>query len=975
MESSFLGVVAADLLARYGEKISEFHFIFPNSRTRIFFLDELTRRLTKPLWQPHHCSVDDLFCEISGLDHADRLLAVVELYKCYSKYHKEDFSSFYFWGEMLLTDFDSIDKQLIDADALFTNLNDLKAIDARLDYLTPEQIAIIKRFWASFVDRSALSEQQDKFLTIWETLAPIYHDLGKALASKGVAYTGQMQRRAVEIIRSGGGLEADGNHYVVVGFNALAETEKELFTYLKRNYEVDFYWDYDPYFLNDKRQEAGLFIRENLRRFPAPDGFDPGDNFTQPKLINAVAAASNSLQCKCVGSLLRQLAERGEPLDKRTAIVLADENLLVPLLYALPEQAEKSNITMGYPLRQSLAYSFTERLLNLQKRVRTKEGAVSFYHSDVTGLLTHPFMLSVQGEESNRLYDRVISDGRIYIEQSVLAEAGGVIAEIFVACADRYQLTDYLCRILSIIDLNVVESVSDEGDRRQTMLQREYFMRIISALGRLGNTLEGCGVEIDNKTYSTLIRRVLQSQSVPFEGEPLEGLQIMGVLETRNLDFDNVIILSMNDDMFPGSRSISSSFIPHNLRFAYGMPTRQYQEGVYAYYFYRLISRAQRVEMIYCSSSDDGSTGEQSRFIYQLDYESPHKVYHHQLKVDVTTGAAAEMTVAKDERVMKKLHDYRVGGGRKFSPSSFNMLLECPMKFYLRYIAGIAPRKEITEEVDTPMFGTILHDAMQTLYTPLIGLHNPGERIAAITPAEVREATEEAVRRNMMGGDQDIDVSEFTGQVQMSCEAVQKSILSNLLPYDARRTGYTITLLEQPIKSSFSFECCGEQLEVALEGKMDRMDILDDGMLKIIDYKSGGVHLDFKGLTDLFAEMPEKRSAAVVQTLLYCMMVSRMQASGELSGSDVCPALYYVKKMNNPEYSDMLNEESVEINEKGKSVKINTPVERYSDYRAELETKVAEKFAELFNPSVPFRQRSELAGNCSYCDFRKICGR
>lgn len=965
MECSFLSLVAKDLLSRYGDTIADFRFVFPNSRTRIFFLDELTRLLSRPLWQPHFCSVDDLFCSISGLQHAERLVSVVELYKCYSNYHKEDFSSFYFWGEMLLSDFDSIDKHLIDAEALFTNLNDLKTIDARLSYLTSEQIAIIKRFWSSFVDKAALSNEKREFLNIWQTLYSIYCEFGKALSGKGLAYTGQMQRRAVEIIRDGGGLDSNGTHYVVVGFNALAETEKELFKYLKRNFEVDFYWDYDPYFRDDVHQEAGLFVRENLSLFPVPEGFDPGDNFRKPKKISAVAAASNSLQCKYVGRVLGELAKKGVPLDKHTAIVLADENLLVPLLYSLPDKAKKSNITMGYPLRQSLAYSFTDRLLNLQKRVRrSSEGAVSFYHSDVTGILTHPFMLSAQAADADTLYKKVISNGRIYVEGSLLKEYGGLIDNIFTPCDTPAELTAYICRILSSLDESIVIDVAGEADRRQAMLQREYFVRIIETLGRLHRSLSGCGVEIDNVTYSTLIRRLLQSQSVPFEGEPLEGLQIMGVLETRNLDFDNVIILSMNDDMFPGTRSASSSFIPHNLRFAYGMPTREYQEGVYAYYFYRLISRAQRVEMVYCSSSDDGSTGEQSRFIYQLDYESPHKVTHRELSVDVTMAQGSEMQIEKDEMVMARLSEYLSGGKRRLSPSSFNVLLECPMKFYLHYVAGIARREEISEEIDTPMFGTILHDAMQTLYTPFIGIHNPSAAIAAITPKEIDAAIEDAVRKNLLGGVSGVTAAEFTGQVQMSCEAVHKYIKNNILPYDAAQCDFTISLLEQPVSAEFEFECGGKPLSVRFGGKMDRMDILDGGMLKIIDYKSGANHLEFKGLADLFSDMPEKWSGAVVQTMLYSLMVSRMQKAGKVVGDDVCPALYYVKQMHQTNYCDLL-----------KDLLQGVRVERYSDYREELEDYIAQRLAQLFDATIPFRQREDATNVCPSCEYRHICNR
>ncbi len=961
----FLEHVAKDLLARHGDAISDFIFVFPNSRTRIFFLDELSEAIDRPYWQPHHTTVDELFGSICGLGHVERLRVVVELYKCYSLFHKEDFSSFYYWGEMLLTDFDTIDKQLIDAEALFTNLNDLKNIDTRLSYLTAEQIAVIKRFWATFDERATLSEQKERFLTIWQTLLPIYQELRRRLLDEGVAYTGLLQRRAVEILRDGGELPgAAHNHYVVVGFNALAETEKELFGWLKRNSHVEFYWDYDNYYLHDERQEAGLFVRENLRRFPAPIGFDPAGEFGSVKDIEAVAAASNSLQCKYVGDLLSAMANEGIPLDKRTAIVLADESLLVPLLYALPDAAEKANITMGYPLRQSLAYSFTERLLNLQKHKREGRRGVSFYHSDVTGLLTHPFLLTIDHDRVTSLHRSVMERGRIYVDAEELCEGGGVTDEIFTACSSWPSLAEWLCRVLSEVDSLLMDATpAEDGKRRESLLQREYFVRITDAIARLKNSLIGCEVEIDMPVFSSLTRRMLQCLSVPFKGEPLEGLQIMGVLETRNLDFENVVMLSMNDDIFPASRSASSSFIPYNLRYAYGLPTPQYQDGVYAYYFYRLLSRARNVRLVYCSRSDESSSGEQSRYIYQLDYESPHRITHSEIVVDVNVTPAEPIVVEKNERVMQKLSGYLAGGERKFSPSSFNLYLECPLKFYFRYVAGISELDEITEQVDDPMFGSILHKAMEILYKPLIGAHNPGALISAITSEEVMNAVDMAIREEYLAGDE-LPVEEYGGQLLMSREAVHKYIYGNVLPYDASRSGYEIRLLEQPVECDFSFHSGNQELSVRFGGTMDRMDMRDDGMLQIIDYKSGSVHRDFSGVVDLFAELPKKRSGAVVQTFIYSMIVSRLQAAGMLAGTDVCPSLYYVKEMRGDDFSIFLNDKNN-----------SSEVERYSDYCEELEEALAEKLKELFNPSIPFRQRTGDEHVCEYCDFRQICRR
>ena len=345
---TFLHEVAEDLYARYGEGLSERAILFPSRRARLFFVDALTGIAGRPMWQPRWVTVDDLTTEISGLRTGDRVRLITELYKIYSEYHAEPFDKFYFWGDMLLTDFDTIDKYRIDAAMLFRNISEIKEIEADISYLTPAQLQIL-RFWSTLADETDLSEEKRRFLAIWKTLGPVYARFRERLSELGIAYNGMVQRAAADRIRGEGYAFPEARQYVVAGFNALSECEKQLFRFLSTAAETDFYWDYDSYYKDRPEQEAGMFVRENVVQFP-PRGDVSHDNMERPKELTAVAAVSNAVQCKHAAAILRELAARG-PLDKRTAVVLTDENLLLPLLYALPPEIGKVNVTMGYPLR------------------------------------------------------------------------------------------------------------------------------------------------------------------------------------------------------------------------------------------------------------------------------------------------------------------------------------------------------------------------------------------------------------------------------------------------------------------------------------------------------------------------------------------------------------------------------------------------------------------------------------------------
>lgn len=967
MMTTFLGNVARYLYERYGDEVASLQIVVPNTRTRVFLLDELGKLIARPVWEPHHATVDELMRELSGYAPVDRVRAVVELYKIYAARHAESFDTFYFWGEMLLGDFDQIDKYRVDADMLFTNLGDLKAIDGGLQYFNEEQREVVRRFWETFGAEENYSDQKRDFLTIWQSLGDIYHDFRQRLADQGLAYTGMMHREAADRLRRGEASLADGRRVVVVGFNALSECEKALFDHLRDACGAEFFWDYDEYYLKDTHQEAGLFMRENRVRYPAPIGFANETNlFRRPKRIEAVSVPSGALQCKYAADFLREVmrrrAEAGEKAapGKETAIVLTDEDLLVPLLYALPEEVRAVNVTMGYPLRQTLAYSFTDRLLRLQTHTRLKRGEVAYHHADATGLLTHPFVMEREAEQAAALCERIVTRSQVYVRESELPSEG-LIGRIFHKYDDWRPMTEWVIGVLSAIAAPVGPE-ADEAERADWRMRREYAGLIADTLRKLHHSLEDCGVELDVPVYVSLARRMLQNLRIPYEGEPLQGVQVMGILETRNLDFDNVLILSMNDDNFPGNPSASSSYIPYNLRLGYGLPTPQHHDGVYAYYFYRLLQRAGTVSMVYSSKSDENSSGEPSRYIYQLEYESPHEVEHVEVGLDIGLSVAEPVTVPKSEAA-DRLGEYLDGGGATLSPTALNTYLDCPLKFYFRYVAGLKPDDEVTEEIDMPMFGTILHKAMELLYQPLVGKAEPaGEIGRLIRSEEVLQRVNEAIGEVYFHGEQ-VSEEAYEGDLLMVHDIVVRYINGNLLPFDSRLQGFTISALEQPLAAPFAFEAAdGVRHSVVFKGLADRVDTLTDGRIRIVDYKTGTPHADFASVEALFGAESKGRNNAVLQTLLYSLIVRHMQQTGELPGWEVCPALYYVRLMHRDDYAPLLN------------IKNGGSITGYAPYADEFEERLRGLLAELFDPERPFVQ-CEDATPCAYCDFAAICRR
>ena len=955
MQQTFLAEVATKLFEQYGDNISTLTIVLPSRRARLFFSEALSHLTDKPLWQPEYISIDDIMSEASSYTSGEKIRLITELYKIYSQHHDESFDKFYFWGEMLLSDFDLIDKYMIDADMLFRNISDIKELEADMSYLTPEMRRVINTFWSHFEKEESLSDEKRKFLNIWLSLAPIYHSLHERLSQLGFAYSGMIYRSAVENLKQDKELLNLDRKYIFIGFNALSECEKEMMRYISRNGRCQFFWDYDSYYTQDQEAEAGRFLRDNIKQFKPLHDISHNNFIETKKRFTAISTVSNVMQCKYIGNILKEISEDLE-FDKQTAIVLTDESLLVPLLHSLPEKvAQKVNITMGYPLRQTTAYSFLERLIELQKNCRHSADTTTFYHTDTEGILSHPYIASIIGEAAKNYHNEIIKQRKIRVDGDFFKE-NKLLSTIFSSTESWRELSEYL--------LNIIREICYTSEYKELLdnTQRAYLGLLAENISATANCVAKCDIELTTSIFTSLLRRHLQTIRIPYSGEPLQGLQVMGILETRNLDFKNVIILSMNDDNFPGNVANSSSFIPYNLRAAYGIPTPEHHEGVYAYYFYRLIQRAERVDMLYCSHADEKSTGEQSRYIYQLEYESPYTINRTNVGVDVRASEDEPIIVEKQGEVLEKLMQFLDKESPKMlSPKAISPYIVCPLKFYFASIARVRATEELADDIDSPMFGSILHKATEILYTPLKGVANNAEHLKQLLKGKrIEQAVEQAINEEFLNN-KEASTDDYTGNMVLVKNIVSKYIRQSIIPYDIAHNDFAVMELEKRISNKFKLD---DNREVLIGGYADRIDSLNNGDIRVVDYKTGRSNLDISGISSLFEGEKCYEKGNLLQTMIYSMVLNNTLKL------NVKPALYYVRQMTSEDYNPHI------IDNMGTPRTSSNEVD-YLSYANEFEQMLREKLTELFNPEIPFVQcdADKADKACTHCDFKTICRR
>ena len=641
---SFLQLVAHDLYAKIGNDLSRTVLIFPNKRANLFFNEYLAGESDQPIWSPAAMSISDLFQKLSVQKTGDPIRLVCELYKVFKEEteSQETLDDFYFWGELLISDFDDVDKNLVDADKLFSNLQDLKSLMNDYEFLDKEQEEAIQQFFRNFsIERR--TELKEKFISLWDKLGTIYHHYRKNLTELGIAYEGMLYRNVIEQLNTD---QLKYDKYIFVGFNVLNKVEKEFFRKLQKADKAIFYWDYDIFYTQQiKKHEAGEFINRNLKDFPNELPASYFDSLKKPKKIRYISASTENAQARFLPEWIRTTFSSDN--EKENAVVLCNETLLLPVLHSIPEEVKNVNITMGFPLAQTPVYSFINAAMELQTNgYRFDTGR--FTYETVSAILKHPYtrQLSTKADIIER---ELTKTNRFYPLPSELKQ-DEFLANLFTPRNGIKELCDYLIGLIK--DISTLYRKEGEYNDIFNQLYRESLFQSFLKINRLYSLIESGELNIQPHTLKRLISKVLTSSNIPFHGEPAIGMQVMGVLETRNLDFRNLVMLSLNEGQLPKTGG-ESSFIPYNLRKAFGMTTIEHKNAVYAYYFYRLIQRAENITLLYNTSSDGLNRGEESRFMLQLLVEGPHEITREYLEAGQSPQSTPKIEIPKTQKILE----------------------------------------------------------------------------------------------------------------------------------------------------------------------------------------------------------------------------------------------------------------------------------------------------------------------------------
>ena len=962
---TFLQLVAQDLYKKTGNDLSRTVVVFPNKRASLFFNEQLAAQSDRPLWSPTYVSISDLFRQLSPWKAGDPIRLVCELYRVFREETKseETLDDFYFWGELLISDFDDVDKNLVDADRLFGNLQDLKNIMDIPDYLSQEQEEAIQEFFRNFSIEKR-TELKEKFISLWDKLGDIYRHYRKRLAELGIAYEGMMYRQVMEELNT---QRLDYDRYVFVGFNVLNRVEQAFFLRLQEAGKAWFYWDYDVFYTRRPseanppyKHEAGEFILRNLKLFPNQLPESCLDVMSRPKQIRFLSAPTENAQARFLPQWMKGLELPEGAQQKENAVVLCNEAMLVPVLHTLPEEVKDVNITMGFPLAQTLVYSYINALTELQTDGYRADSGRYVYEA-VMAVLKHPYVRQLSAE-AEKLERRLTKDNRFYPLPSEL-KADAFLEQVFTPQNGQKALCTWLTERIKDVSVLYRNEPEEEGKDIFGQLYRESLFKSYTLVNRLLNLLETGELEgVRTGTLKRLMNRLLTAANIPFHGEPAIGMQVMGVLETRNLDFKNLIVLSLNEGQLPKAGG-ESSFIPYNLRKAFGMTTIEHKNAVYAYYFYRLMQRAENVTLMYNTSTDGLNRGEMSRFMLQFLVEWPHEIRREYLEAGQSPQAERTIRVEKTEEMVERMcQRYNVEKHPKafFSPSALNTYLDCRLRFYYRYVAGLKLPEEVTAEIDSALFGTIFHRSAELVYTELTehGKEIRKEDLERLLKNEVKLQgyVDRAFKEEFFHVPEE-EQPEYNG-TQLIHARVIASYLRQLLRNDLNYAPFSMEGMEQEVKEVMEIDTPAGKLKIQIGGTIDRMDSKDD-TLRIVDYKTGGAPKTPENIAQLFTPA-EGRPNYIFQTFLYAAILCRKQAK------KVAPALLYIHRAAQDTYSPVI--------EMGAARQPKQPVNNFSFYEDEFRERLQQLLEEIFSLHTPFDQ-TEQTRQCEYCDFRRLCRR